>query len=174
MYLLGGQLDIGRLAREHYEAVFRFCVNRVGADRAADASQETFLTAQRVAKNYRGDSKPLTWLFGIAHNECRRLIRQYKLEPIAPEFLEEPVSQNGEHLIIEREVLRQALEALSQEHRDVVLLHEIDGLTYEEIAVIVGVPSGTVKSRLHHAFCNLRKFIFHSDPLSEQTTEANS
>jgi len=160
MFWLGGHLDIGRLAREHYDSVFRFCVYRVGIDRAPDAAQETFLTAQKVAKNFRGDAKPLTWLFGIAHNECRRIVRQHKLDPISPEFIEDPAGPSGEHLIIEREVLRQAMESLSQEHRDVVLLHEIEGLTYEEIAVIVGVPVGTVKSRLHHAFQNLRRFVY--------------
>ena len=59
-----------------------------------------------------------------------------------------------------KHALEQAMQKLSPEHREAVVLHELDGLTYEEAAQILGVPVGTVKSRLHHAFANLRKNLF--------------
>lgn len=58
--------------------------------------------------------------------------------------------------LIDSQTLREALSQLTPEHREVVILHETEGLNYEECAGIIGVPVGTVKSRLHHAFKNLR------------------
>ena len=59
--------------------------------------------------------------------------------------------------------LNLALRNLSEDHRQVVLLHELDGLTYEEIGQALGIPVGTVKSRLHHAFQNLRVALFEEE-----------
>lgn len=155
-------LEIGEIARDYYGAVFRFCARRVGPDRAADAAQETFLTAQRALPRFRGESSVSTWLLGIAHNECRRLARKGRLEPPMLEL--DPArhagSEDCEETVVNREALRQAMAKLSDEHREVVVLHELDGLTYEEAAVVLGVPVGTVKSRLHHAFLNMRKAMF--------------
>jgi len=159
-------LDMASIARDHYEAVFRFCARRVGVDRAADAAQETFLTAQKVLPKFRGESTLSTWLFGIAHNECRRMSRHQRGEPLLLEIdPARPTSERSEETLVDREALRAALSRLSPEHREVVMLHEVEGLTYEEAALILGVPVGTVKSRLHHAFLNLRK---HLSPTGEE------
>ncbi|MGV3616733.1 MAG: RNA polymerase sigma factor [Fimbriimonas sp.] len=152
------------IAREHYEAVFRFCARRVGMDRASDVAQETFLTAQKALSKFRGESTLSTWLIGIAHNECRRASRQMRTEPLLLEIdPARPSSERAEETLVDREALRVALAKLSEDHREVVVMHEIDGLTYEEIAAIVGVPIGTVKSRLHHAFMNLRKALLPAE-----------
>ncbi|CAN5595594.1 sigma-70 family RNA polymerase sigma factor [soil metagenome] len=157
----GGKLDMASLAREHYDVVYRFCARRVGIEWAADTAQDTFLTAQKALPRFRGESAPRTWLLGIAHNECRRLYRQRRVEPPALE-LDPDRSGNaeGENAIVNREALRGALAKLSEEHREVVMLHEIEGLTYEEAASVLGIPAGTVKSRLHHAFLNLKREIY--------------
>ncbi len=155
------RLEISAIAQEHYEAVFRFCARRVGQDHAADAAQETFLTAQKALKKFRGESTVSTWLFGIANNECRRLARKERLVPVTLEI--DPARPNSEHSeqeIVNKQVLHDAMQKLSPEHREAVILHELDGMTYEEAAVILGVPVGTVKSRLHHAFMNLRKSLY--------------
>ncbi len=155
------RLEIDAIAREHYDAVFRFCARRIGPDHAADAAQETFLTAQKALKKFRGESSVSTWLFGIANNECRRLARKERLAPVTLEIdPSRPASEHSESAIVNRQALQDAMLKLSTEHRDVVILHELDGLTYEESAEILGVPVGTVKSRLHHAFMNLRKSLF--------------
>ena len=151
------KLDIAQLAKQHYDRVFRFCSSRVGYHHAGDAAQETFITAQRNLAKFRGESQPLTWLIGIALNECRRVNRNLQRTETLPEFKDET---SNESQLINREVLRIALAKLSEEHREVVTLHEIDGFTYEEIAQITNVPVGTVKSRLFHAFTNLRKAIY--------------
>lgn len=151
--------DIGAIAREHYDTVYRFCARRVGVDAAADTAQETFLTAQRALAKFRGASSLSTWLLGIANNECRRMVRKRRCEPPTIELTEMGSADHHEETIINRHALQQALAKLSSEHREVVLLHEVEGLSYEEAALVLGVPVGTVKSRLHHAFANLRKSL---------------
>ena len=150
------RLDIDQLVRDHYNQVFQFCSLRVGYHHAGDAAQESFLIAQRSLSKFRGESKPLTWLLGIAHNECRRMNRVAKREEPLPEFQS---TGSSEANLVDRQVLCLALAGLSVEHREVVVMHEMDGLTYEEIATILSVPVGTVKSRLYHAFLNLRKCL---------------
>jgi RNA polymerase sigma-70 factor, ECF subfamily len=152
-------LDIGEVAKLHYVHVYRFCSRRVGPDAAQDAAQETFLTAQRALRNFRGESSLRTWLLGIAHNECRRICRVRKLESPAMVLQEARDDAPFEQMIVDRHALGEALNKLTPEHREVVLLHEVEGLSYDEAAAVIGVPAGTVKSRLHHAFLNLRKSL---------------
>jgi RNA polymerase sigma-70 factor (ECF subfamily) len=151
--------EIRDVVRDHYADVFRFCARRVGPEAAADAAQETFVTAQRSLSRFRGESSVRTWLFGIAINECRRLARKRKLESPILEPADEPAEQGVERRLVSREALAAALNKLSADHREAVVLHEIEGLTYDEAAVVLGVPAGTVKSRLHHAFVNLRQLL---------------
>lgn len=157
--LMGSRLDIAQIARDHYDLVFRFCARRVGHDAAADAAQETFLTAQRALSKFRGESTLKTWLLGIAHNECRRTSRNRRLQLPTIELIEAADDSPFESAMIDRHSLRDALNRLSPEHREVVLLHEVEGLSYDEAAAVIGVPAGTVKSRLHHAFLNMRKTL---------------
>ena len=149
--------DMDRVVRDHYDAVYRFCARRIGLSGAPDAAQETFLTAQRAIRRFRGDSTLRTWLLGIALNECRRIVRRGGADPLPLEVdLACPLAED-ESSVVDRQALAAALARLSDDHREVVLLHELQGLTYEEVAGVLKVPVGTVKSRLHHAFINLRK-----------------
>jgi len=156
-----GALDIADIAKQHYALVYRFCVRRVGAEPAQDAAQETFLTAQRALRRFRGESTLQTWLLGIAHNECRRLARNRRIEPASIELKEDfgYGETTFDETVLDRHALAAALNKLSPEHREVVLLHEVEGLSYDEAAGVIGVPAGTVKSRLHHAFLNLRRSL---------------
>ncbi|MBI3721020.1 MAG: RNA polymerase sigma factor [Fimbriimonas ginsengisoli] len=157
-------LDICQIARDHYDAVYRFCARRIGVEHAADLAQETFLTAQRALGRYEGRSELKIWLFGIAHNECRRMARDRRLKPTPMQLDEAPDGQDAEQTLIDREALRCALDRLSPEHRQVVLLREVEGLSYEEAGKVLGIPEGTVKSRLHHAFLLLRKSLSDLPP----------
>ncbi|MBI5707868.1 MAG: RNA polymerase sigma factor [Armatimonadetes bacterium] len=172
----GDREAMARIVDRHYDAVFRFCARRIGADLAEDAAQETFISAQRRLRSFQGASSLSTWLFGIAHNHCRNLARKRKTEMLGAwvsiersEAAIDP-SLNGamdrggarpqlESQLIDREALRVALSSLSADHREVVVLHEVEGLTYEEAAEVIGIPVGTVKSRLHHAFLKLREAL---------------
>jgi RNA polymerase sigma-70 factor, ECF subfamily len=158
----GGDAEaMAAVVREHYALVYRFCARRIGPEMALDAAQETFLTAQKSLRRFDGRSSLSTWLLGIAHNHCRNMARKKKHEVtwLGGEEMEAKSIQNTERAMIDRETLRQALGKLSREHREVVLLHELEGLSYEEAAHIIGVPVGTIKSRLHYAFHQLRKAL---------------
>jgi len=157
--LANESLDITEIARTYYDCVFRFCARRIGVDAASDAAQETFLTAHKVLHRFRGESPLKTWLLGIAHNECRRISRKRKLDPVPIELRHDP-SISPESSWVDRQALTQAMAKLSAEHREAVILIELDGLSYDEAAAVLGVPPGTVKSRLHYAFISLRKALF--------------
>lgn len=146
-----------RVVRDHYDAVYRFCARRLGVSRAADAAQDTFLTAQKAIRRFRGESSLRTWLLGIALNECRRAIRRGGTEPLPLAVDLACPTAEDETSVVDRQALAGALARLSDDHREVVVLHELQGLTYEEVATVLRVPVGTVKSRLHHAFLNLRR-----------------
>ncbi len=155
----GDRDALGLLVREHYPRVYRFCARRLGDDWAEDAAQETFVTMQRSLKRYQERSSFETWLLGIAHNHCRNLSRKRRMDPSQLDAWMEQQAQTVEDPIFDRESLRCALAKLSEEHREVVMLHEVEGLKYGEIGEILGIPEGTVKSRLHHAFMNLRRLL---------------
>lgn len=146
------------LVRDHYDSVWRFAARRVGVDLASDVAQETFLTVQTQWSRFGGRSAVRTWVFGIALNHCREIGRRNSRELLEGPMLLEDAETPSADLVGKLE-LEQALAKLSTEHREVVILHELEGLTYEEIGTLLSVPSGTVKSRLHHAFVALRKTL---------------
>lgn len=151
---------MAEIVREHYALVYRFCARRIGPDAAQDAAQETFVTAHKSMKRFDGKSSLSTWLLGIAHNHCRNQSRKrHEISWLGEEEMNAKGMDGTEGMLIDREALRVALKGLSPEHREVVLLHEVEGLTYEETASVVGVPAGTIKSRLHYAFQQLRKAL---------------
>ena len=144
------------LVMENYAEVTRFCCRRLGRDLRRDAAQETFLRLLRALQGYSGNSTSRTWLLGIALDQCRNLTRKHYREVLSMVLLHCQPSSNGDGQLLGRQSLTQALQARSQEHREVVILHEVDGLMYPEIAEVHRVPAGTVKSRHHHAFRQLR------------------
>ncbi len=158
------RLDIEQLAEAHYDAIWRFCFRRVGQSLAADATQETFLTALKRASSFRGDSDAKTWLFGIALNVCRSAARKVKHDLPLDEIVELQ-SRDGQPSLNSIR-LADALKKLTPEHREAVILHELDGLTYAEIGHIVGVPEGTIKSRMHHAMHALRTHLSPNEDVS--------
>lgn len=145
-----------RLVSEHYARVFQFCARRVGPDTAQDVTQETFVTMTQRLTTFKSDSSFPTWLLGIALNKCRNHARSAKSNPLQAEDWMDAEAPSHESDVVDRQSLVQALSKLSEEHRHVVLMHEVEQLTYAEIAEVLGIPEGTVKSRLHHAFIQLR------------------
>lgn len=155
----GDRDALGQLVREHYPRVYRFCARRLGDDLGQDAAQETFVTMHKSIKKFQGRSSFETWLLGIAHFNCKALARKRRLDPLQLAAWTEESTRSDAERVFDREALHCALARLSDDHREVVVLHEIEGLRYAEIAEIIGVPEGTVKSRLHHAFHQLRSML---------------
>jgi RNA polymerase sigma-70 factor (ECF subfamily) len=146
------------------------------AEEARDLTQETFLRALKSIRNFRGDADLKTWLFRIAINESRNRFRWWKRRkskatvsldaenPLTETPLSESLASDSaanpetETLRRERErALRQALMELPENFREVVILRDIEGFTYEEIAATLDANVGTVKSRIARGREELRK-----------------
>jgi RNA polymerase sigma-70 factor, ECF subfamily len=140
------------------ENVFALCLHLTGnRTEAEDALQEVFWAVHRGLRGFRGESRLSTWVHRIAiHTALRTRARRRPM--IAQEA--STVSASPEDLAARREDIdrvRYALDRLSSEHRTVLSLFAIDGLSHQEIADILGVPKGTVWSRLHLARTRLRE-----------------
>lgn len=158
---------VSRYQARLYNAVFRLVDH---PEDAADVTQDAFLNAYQSLHTFKGDAEFYTWLYRIAFNSAVTLKRKKRatvsLErvgsdgPLDPDDPSEYVQPGADLLRDEDEqLLRTALSRLSHEHREVLILKEIEGLRYEEIAAILGVPIGTVRSRLHRARLELRELL---------------
>ncbi len=146
-----------------YRLSYRFTNNSTDAE---DLTQEIFLSIYRSLPKFRGDSSLSTWIYRVAMNHCLEFLRRRKPEsvPYNEELAEmaADVGNNPEEYARRRELserLETAMRALTPQHRDVVELHELHGFTYQEVANILHVPVGTVKSRLFNAFRRLRDLM---------------
>ncbi|MFN2488559.1 MAG: RNA polymerase sigma factor [Actinomycetota bacterium] len=140
----------GELVRRYQGDVWRLCFHLVRNETVADdVTQDAFVRAFRFLPRYRGDSKFSTWLFAIARNcaidELRRTDRRRRL---SDELQAERHAPGDESVRIE---IREALAGLPPELREPVVLIDMFGVSYAEVATILGVPLGTVKSRVHRA-----------------------
>ncbi len=143
-------------------------------EEAKDLTQETFLRVLRNIKSFRGEADIKTWLFRIAINESRNRrrwwIRRKKNVTVSLEAendtlglnerIASPNSENPEMAAINHErgqAIRQALQELPQNYREVIVLRDIEGLTYEEIASALQANVGTIKSRIARGRDELRR-----------------
>lgn len=139
------------LVRRHEDRLFALALRMLG-DRALalDAVQETFLTAFRRIDSFRGEAQLGTWLYRIAVNSCHDLTRRRKRwdrPEAAGEDAPDPRARIDEAAALRIDVA-QALAALPPDFREAVVLHDLAGLPYEEVAAVAKVPVGTVKSRI--------------------------
>lgn len=127
---------------------------------AEDVVQETFLKAYRALPRFRGEAAFYTWLYRIALNGARNAVlrRRQRGAPqgVTPAQLPAPVGEIGtpESMLLSKQVMQTidaAMEALPLELRTAIVLREIEGLSYEEIAQIMECPLGTVRSRIFRA-----------------------
>lgn len=153
-----------------YNAILRVVDHR---DDAADVVQDAFVNAYQSLATFKGDSEFYTWLYRIAFNSAINQKRRKRLFVSLEAFHRdgnagfiEPTdgsrdAQPGSALerTEEEHALQRALTRLSLEHRTVLVLNDIEGLKYEEIARIIDVPVGTVRSRLHRARLELRELL---------------
>ncbi len=149
---------VEQLYREQAERVLGWCI-RLGGPRldSEDLAQEVFETAMRRVGGFRGESALSTWLFGITRNVVRNagrraaLRRMVGLEQIpAPRDPGPGTDEQVERLLLRRRVQR-ALQRLKTAQREVLVLVDLEQRTAPEAAELLGIPSGTVYSRLHHA-----------------------
>jgi RNA polymerase sigma-70 factor, ECF subfamily len=138
-------------------------------DDAVELGQETFIRAFQNLPRFEGRSSFSTWLYRIASNlaiDWRRRETRYPVaygEEAENELRRIPSGQGDSYRAVVRDELsrkvREALNQLTAEHREVILLREMEGLSYEEISEVLGCPKGTVMSRLHYARSQLRDLL---------------
>ncbi|GLW08183.1 DNA-directed RNA polymerase sigma-70 factor [Microtetraspora sp. NBRC 13810] len=157
----------------HADEIFRYAARRLGHEEAEDVTAEVFLAAFRVRARYdpaQPDARP--WLYGVAtrvisqhrRSERRRTKALARLAPDPPgSFDERSVNRVTAGQLQPR--LAQMLARLSAAERDLLLLVAWADLSYEEAAVALGVPVGTVRSRLHRTRAKLRRALGGKDPL---------
>lgn len=160
--VLDGDTDrFEELMHEHEKGIYNLCLRMLGDEQdAMDAAQEAFFKAFRSLSGFRGDSRFSTWLYRLAGNVCLDMLRKRPAVPTlsmdddeAPLFLAD--SSPSPHEVVERWEIRRtvsaALAALPEDFRQAVVLRDVNGLSYEEIADITGLEIGTVKSRIFRA-----------------------
>lgn len=166
-------------ALPHLEAVYRFALRLSGSqDRAEDLVQETFLRAFRAWAQYTPGTRAKSWLFTICRNAFLRQLERAErhdeivemhaprgdggVTPANPLWRSlDGVDPEGAffHAIVDEEILR-AIDALPEEYRTAVVLSDMEGLSYQEIAALLDVPVGTVKSRLFRGRRRLQTALY--------------
>jgi RNA polymerase sigma-70 factor, ECF subfamily len=151
-FVSGDRLVFDELVTRHQRRVYNLAYRMLGRrEDALDATQETFLTCYRKVEGFRGGSAFTTWLHRVALNICYdSLRRRAREEPgrVDAEVEPPPVADPSEASATALDVRRALLE-VPEDFRAALVLHDMQGVPYEEIAEAIGIPVGTVKSRLH-------------------------
>ena len=153
-YLAGDVAAFDDLMRAHQDRVFGICLRMLrNREAALDATQETFLTVFRKADRYQGKAAFSTWLYRVAVNTCYDLLRRQQrrqTDPI-PEGMDPPDPSADDVLagVEVRPDIESALQAIQPEFRGALVLVDLEGLAIDTAAEILGVPSGTIKSRVY-------------------------
>ena len=144
------------LYTQHGPSILRYLHRLVGPKMAEDVLQDIFVQAVTHIDLLDGVASPKAWLFKVAKNmTINHLRKKRKPVDLAWGSLAQSPSQEDGRL----EPMRRAIQRLSPDHRDTVLLRWYDELSYEEIAQVLQIPVGTVRSRLHHSLQKLRQQI---------------
>jgi len=173
----GDRPAFGQLVEVYQDKIYGYVSRMLGdPDEAEDVAQETFVRAYRSLPHFRGAASFHTWLYRIASNLAIDVARRNRRQSTGDFSLDEPLeSEEGdyereiadesgspEQLTQRREMqelVRQAVAELPEKLRAVVVLYELQGESYEDIAEILGCPLGTVKSRLFNARSQLKDML---------------
>lgn len=176
----GDSMAFGELMQAHQDKIYTLCYRMTGnAEDAADLTQEVFLSAWRSLSRFQEQSSFGTWIYRMATNASIDFLRREKRRQVLSMTMEEdseerqaqvPDERYSPHRLLEQKEARQAvadaLAALSPEHRQVLVLREMEGLSYQEIGQLLGLEEGTVKSRIARARLALRDFLIKSGNFS--------
>lgn len=181
--VLGGDANaFETLVLEYEKNVYNIALRMTGnSEDAADMTQEAFIKAYNFLQSFRGDSKFSVWLYRIVSNVCLDFLRSKNRRPTVSLSVEDDdgedtqldvadESQSPELLLdrkLTRESVRRGLDSLPPDYRQILLLREIQGLSYDEIAQALGLEVGTVKSRIFRARKRLCNFLIDDGNISD-------
>ena len=169
----GDQAAYAELVRAHQARLLRLCTSLLGdATLAEDAAQEIFFKAYQALPSFRGQSAFSTWLYRIASNHCMDVLRKRRRE--RAESWEQLLEDSGEPLrasevpandpatvLATAELVQDALARLAPDHRLIVTLREVEGLSYNELANVLHCSLDAVKARLRRARLALLERLRH-------------
>ena len=172
----GNTRAFDRLVLRYKDRIFNLCYRSLGDyQEAYDTAQEIFIKVYKNLHSFRGEASFLTWLYTIAGNTCKNRLKsleyRYRSKKVS---LNNPYNQEGENqesdiedesgsplVVLEKKekmkIIQGAIDSLPAEQKLVVILRDIEGLSYDEIIKITGHRSGTVKSKLARARLVLRE-----------------
>lgn len=181
--VLDGDADaFSPLVEAYQKNVYNLALRMTGnPEDALDMAQEAFIRAYNSLSSFRGDSKFSVWLYRIVSNVCLDFLRARKGRTAVPLSQTDP---DGEDAALEipderalpeaeleraltRDAVRRGLQALPDDQREILLLREIQGLSYEEIAAALSLEGGTVKSRIFRARKKLCAYLLADGNISE-------
>ncbi len=176
------------LMRRYEKSVYRTAYLVTGnADDAADLSQEIFLRLWAGIQNFRGDAKFFTWLVALSHNVCTDWLRKKQrriktvsmtpaedddgtdaIDPGDTDAMSDPAAAAEQKE--QQRLVREAIAALPPDHRIIIQLRDMEGVSYEEIAQRLGISIGTVKSRISRARSHLKKILEKGNFFTQQSS----
>jgi len=173
---ISGDADsFNELVHRWERPIYALAYRQIGREEdARDVCQETFLRAYRALGGFRGQAKFSSWLYRIALNLCRDWVRRERRTPVVqpPEDVDiadlaaaRGPSETIEDLVARKDLAKtveRAMARLPEEQRTAIVLKEYHGLTFQEIADIVGCPLSTVKTRLYQGLTVLRRELARS------------
>lgn len=151
-YLAGDRAAFGTIVERHERRVYNLAYRMLGRpEDAADAAQDAFVACMRKLQGFRGASSFTTWLHRVTLNVCYDALRKRSRERPSedtPDRLapDDPANEAAAAVDVHR-----ALQRVAEDFRAVLVLHDVQGMPYEDVAEALGIPVGTVKSRLHRA-----------------------
>lgn len=174
--LHGDETAFSTIVTETEKTVYRYLFSILhNREDALDVAQETYLRLWRTRSSYRGDCAVGTWVLRIAHNCAVDYLRaagkhstlplvvtddegtETPTDPPDPDINSNPAAALARKE--KRQAVRRAIDSLTPEQREIIILRDYDGRSYEEIASLLGIEQGTVKSRLNRARNSIRKFL---------------
>jgi len=164
----GDSAAVDEILARHARQVFRLGLRMCGNEEdAREVLQETLLAAFKNLHDFRGDAQLSTWLYQIARSYCLKSRRRGTAEPASSEPLEKPeaAAVPSEEALPDAQahaheigiLLQAAIGSLPESHREALILRDVEGLSAEEAARVLGIEVGALKSRLHRARMELRE-----------------